>query len=148
MEGRKTSYETKLNILVIDGQGGMLGKQLVEAIRKTIPAAEIIAVGTNSTATSNMLKAGADNGATGENSVLVAARRADIIVGPIGIVIADSLLGEITPAMAIAIGGSDAKKVLIPMNKCSNIIVGVGSMSTSQMIAEAVQTIMAIVEIA
>ena len=148
MEGRKTSYEAKLNVLVIDGQGGMLGKQLVEAIRKTIPNAEITVVGTNSTATANMLRAGADNGATGENSVLVTARHADIIVGPIGIVIADSLLGEITPAMSTAIGRSEAKKVLIPMNKCNNIIVGVGSISTSQMIAEAIQTIRAIAGIA
>lgn len=148
MEGRKTSYEAKLNVLVIDGQGGMLGKQLVEAIRKTIPDAEITVVGTNSTATANMLRAGADNGATGENSVLVTARHADIIVGPIGIVIADSLLGEITPAMSTAIGRSEAKKVLIPMNKCNNIIVGVGSISTSQMIAEAIQTIRAIAGIA
>lgn len=94
-----------------------------------------------------MLKAGADNGATGENPVIVAVRTADIIVGPIGIVIADSLLGEVTPKMAEAIGSSSAKKVLIPVNKCDNIIVGVGTKSTSALIAEAIDTIRMVAEI-
>ena len=75
-------------VLIIDGQGGMLGKQMVEAVRKLIPDAQIIAVGTNVAATNSMLKAGADNGATGENAVIVCARTADIIVGPVGIAIA------------------------------------------------------------
>ena len=140
-EKRRFSEENTLNVLVIDGQGGMLGKQMVEAVRKLIPDAEITAVGTNTMATASMLKAGADNGATGENSVIVAVRSADIIVGPIGIVIADSLLGEITPRMAAAIGSSNAKKVLLPVNKCNNIIVGVGNKSTSSLIAEAIETI-------
>lgn len=140
-EKRRLSDENTLNVLVVDGQGGMLGKQMVEAVRKMIPYAEITAIGTNSMATANMLKAGADNGATGENSVIVAVRDADIIVGPIGIVIADSLLGEITPKMAAAIGSSSAKKVLLPVNKCSNIIVGVGNKSTSSLIAEAIEII-------
>ena len=145
MEGKRiAANETKLkelSIVVIDGQGGMLGKQMVEAVRKMIPNAEITAIGTNTLATASMLKAGADNGATGENPVLVASRSADIIVGPIGIVIADSLLGEVTPAMAAAIGASPAKKILLPVNKCNNIIVGVGNKSTSALIAEAVETI-------
>ena len=128
-------------ILIIDGQGGMLGRQLVEAVRKAVPEAEITAVGTNSTATSNMLKAGAHQAATGENAVLVGVRRADIIAGPVGIVIADSLLGEITPAMATAAGQSDAYKILLPVNKCHNIIVGTGGHSTSEIIAEAVEKI-------
>ena len=91
-------------VLIIDGQGGLLGKQMVAACKKVLPSAEITAVGTNTMATAAMLKAGATNGATGENAVIVGARRADIIVGPVGIAIADSLLGEITPAMATAIG--------------------------------------------
>lgn len=128
-------------ILIIDGQGGLLGKQLVETIRKLIPEAEITAVGTNPTATTNMLKAGAANGATGENAVKVCARSADIIVGPIGIAIADSLLGEITPDMAVAIGQSNAKKVLIPINKCNNIIAGIGDKSTSELITDAIDKI-------
>ena len=128
----------KKKILIIDGQGGMLGKQLVEAVRKAVPQAEITAVGTNSTATASMLKAGAHQGATGENSVLVGVRRADIIAGPIGMVIADSLLGEITPAMAAAIGSSDAYKILLPVNRCHNIVIGTGGKSTSELIAEAI----------
>ncbi len=128
-------------ILIIDGQGGMLGKQLVEALRKAVPAAEITAVGTNSTATSNMLKAGAHQAATGENAVLVGVRRADIVAGPVGIVIADSLLGEITPAMAMAAGQSDAYKVLLPVNRCNNIIIGTSGRTTSELIAEAVEKI-------
>ena len=142
MERRKTTgNEAELNVLVVDGQGGMVGKQMVEAVRKMIPDAAITAVGTNTLATASMLKAG-------ENSVVVAVRSADIIVGPIGIVIADSLLGEITPKMAEAIGSSLAKKVLIPVNKCNNIIVGVGSRSTSSLIAEAIETIRQIAGIA
>ncbi|MCI8348861.1 MAG: DUF3842 family protein [Firmicutes bacterium] len=128
-------------VLIIDGQGGMLGKQMVEAVRKLIPDAQIIAVGTNVAATNSMLKAGADNGATGENAVIVCARTADIIVGPVGIAIADSLLGEITPAMAVAVGQSNAKKVLIPVNKCNNIIVGIGDKKTSDLIQEAIEKI-------
>lgn len=136
-----------LKILVVDGQGGMVGKQMVEAIKRMIPTAEVTAVGTNTTATASMLKAGADNGATGENPVIVAVRTADIIVGPVGIVISDSLLGEVTPKMAEAIGSSPAKKVLIPVNKCNNIIVGVGMKSTSSLIAEAIDTIRMIAEV-
>ena len=128
-------------ILIIDGQGGLLGKQLVEAIRKSVPDAEITAVGTNSIATSSMLKAGAHQGATGENAVLVAVRHADIIAGPVGMVIADSLLGEITPAMAAAVGSSDAVKLLLPVNKCSNVVIGAGGKSTSELIGEAVDRI-------
>ena len=128
-------------ILIIDGQGGLLGKQLVEAIRKTVPDAEITAVGTNSIATSSMLKAGAHQGATGENAVLVAVRHADIIAGPVGMVIADSLLGEITPAMAAAVGSSDAVKLLLPVNKCNNVVIGAGGKSTSELIEEAVYRI-------
>ena len=122
-------------VLIIDGQGGLLGKQMVEAVRKLIPEAEITAVGTNPMATTSMLKAGATNGATGENAVIVGARNADIIVG---IAIADSLLGEITPAMAVAVGQSGAKKVLIPVNKCNNIVVGTEGKSTSDLISEAI----------
>lgn len=128
-------------ILIIDGQGGLLGRQLVEAIRKAVPDAEITAVGTNSIATSNMLKAGAHQGATGENAVLVAVRHADIIAGPVGMVIADSLLGEITPAMAAAVGSSDAIKLLLPVNKCNNVVIGTGGKSTSELIGEAVEKI-------
>ena len=133
------SQQVKKNILVIDGQGGMLGKQMVEAVRKLIPDAEITAVGTNTMATAAMLKAGADRGATGENSVIVCSKTADIIVGPVGIVIADSLLGEITADMAAAVGRSQAYKILLPVNKCNNIIIGVKGKSTSELIGEAIE---------
>ena len=92
-----------MKILVIDGQGGRMGKALVETLRRRGFSGEILAVGTNSAATAAMLKAGADEGATGENPVVVASRRADVILGPMGIIAANSLLGEITPAMALAV---------------------------------------------
>lgn len=128
-----------MNILVIDAQGGGLGRQLVASIKKEFPQAEITAVGTNTLATSNMLKAGADHGATGENAVAVGCRRADVIIGPVGIVIADSMYGEITSAMAAAVGQSDVKKLLIPMNQCNNIIVGVKNTSMSVMIEAVIE---------
>ena len=134
------------NVLIIDGQGGQLGRQMVEAVRRLIPEAQITAVGTNALATSAMLKAGADRGATGENSVVVCTRDADIIVGPVGIVIADSLLGEITPKMAVAVGQSPAKKILLPVNKCNNIIIGVDGKTTSELIDDAIAKIKAISE--
>lgn len=113
-----------MKIMVMDGQGGRMGKSVVEQIRARFPEEEILAIGTNSIATAAMLKAGADAGATGENPAIVGCRTADIIIGPMGIVIADSLLGEITPKMAVAIGQSEAKKVLIPVNRCQHFVVG------------------------
>ena len=130
-----------MHILVIDGQGGGIGKQLVEEIRKALPEALITAAGTNSIATSAMIKAGADNGATGENAVIVGCRNADIIAGPMGIVIADSLLGEITPAMAAAVGQSPALRILLPVNRCKNLIIGIADMDISTMIKKAVEEI-------
>lgn len=123
-----------MNILIIDGQGGGIGKQLVAEIKTNCPDAEITAVGTNSMATAAMLKAGADNIATGENAVLVGCRNADVIIGPIGIVIADSLFGEITPAMAVAVGQSKAKRILIPVNHCDNIVAGGTDLSMSRLL--------------
>ena len=123
-----------MNILVIDAQGGGFGKQLVSAIKKEFPQAELTAVGTNSVATAAMLKAGADRAATGENAVIVGARKADIIAGPIGIVIADSLCGEITPAMALAVAQSRAKRILMPFNHCDNVIVGVSDLSVGRLV--------------
>ena len=126
-----------MNILVIDAQGGGLGRQVI-SLTKGIENAHIIAVGTNSAATSAMLKAGADEAATGENSVVVACRKADVIVGPIGIVIADAMLGEITPVMALAVTRSRAKRILVPFNHCDTYIAGIGSFSTRQLIEDAV----------
>ncbi len=129
------------NILVIDGQGGGVGKQLITAIKQALPHAFITAVGTNSSATMSMLKAGADEAATGENPVLVACRKADVIVGPVGIVIADSMLGEITPKMALAISQSQAKRILVPFNQCGNLVVGVSRASAASLIQAAVEEI-------
>lgn len=130
-----------MKILVVDAQGGGFGKQLVSLIRQEIPEAEIMAVGTNSVASTAMLKAGAHHAATGENAVIVGARKADIILGPIGIVIADSLYGEITPAMALSIAQSNAKRILIPSNHCDNIIAGVSDLSVGRLISAAVSEI-------
>ena len=123
-----------MNILVIDAQGGGIGRQLVTAIKVNWPDAVITAVGTNSAATSAMLKAGADHAATGENATVVNSRKAYVIIGPIGIVIADALFGEITPRMAAAVAQSDAKRLLIPVNHCDNIVVGVSDLNLSRLI--------------
>lgn len=134
------------NVLVIDGQGGGLGRQLVAAIAAACPEAELTAVGTNSLAANAMLKAGAARAATGENAVVVNCRHADIIVGPIGIVIADALLGEITPAMAAAVCQSGAKRVLVPINHCENYVVGVPEQPVSQLVSAAAQKVKALCE--
>ena len=130
-----------MNILIIDAQGGGFGKQLITALKREFPEIEITAVGTNSVATGAMLKAGADHAATGENAVFVGARKADIIAGPIGIVIADSLYGEITPAMALAVAQSNAKRILIPFNHSDNIIAGGSDLSVGKLIQSAVEEI-------
>lgn len=123
-----------MDLLVIDAQGGGIGKQVVAAVKREFPQLKVTAVGTNSAATSAMLKAGADEAATGENPVVVCCRRADLIVGPIGIVIADALLGEITPKMAAAVGQSRARRILIPVNHCDNRIVGVPDLSVGKLV--------------
>ena len=128
-------------VLIIDGQGGNMGRQLVEQLLlQSSITLDITVVGTNAIATANMLKASARvQGATGENAVIVAARKADVIVGPVGIVMADALLGEITPTMANAVAQSNAYKVLLPVNKCNHFIVGVQDASMSQLVQQAVQ---------
>ena len=134
-----------MQVLVIDGQGGGLGRQLVSAIKERFPKIEVLAVGTNSMATAAMLRAGADQAATGENSVVVAPSRAEVILGPIGIVIADSMMGEITPRMAVAIGQSHAKRILIPVNHCDNIIVGVAESSMTRNVQNAMTALEALI---
>ena len=114
-----------MKIVIIDGQGGKMGSAVVAQLRASCPGISLVAIGTNSTATASMMKAGADFGATGENPVVVACRDADIIIGPLGIVIADSLMGEITPAIAASIGSSPAHRILIPVNShCRHTLVG------------------------
>ena len=135
-----------MNILLLDGHGGQLGVQLVKEITARFPEASLTAIGTNAVATAAMLKAGAKTAATGENPVIVACRKADIIIGPIGIVIADSLFGEITPKMALAIAQADATRILIPMNKCENLVAGVKGQGTAELIADAVEKLRGILE--
>ena len=130
-----------MKIMVIDGQGGRMGKMIVEQVKSVFPKDEVLAIGTNSIATAAMLKAGADAGATGENPAIVGSRTADLIIGPMGIVIADSLLGEITPKMALAVAQSNAKRILIPFNHCENIIAGVSDLSVGKLIQSAVEEI-------
>ena len=123
-----------MKIIVIAGQGGKIGRTVIEQLKKRFPDQELLAIGTNSIATSSMLKAGASQGATGENPILVASRDADIIIGPIAIVMADSLLGEITPSMANAVSASRAYKILIPTNRCNHYIAGCQEVSLSDAI--------------
>lgn len=108
-----------LLVVVVDGQGGGMGRGLVESIKKKWPKLHVRAVGTNSLATSAMLRAGADDGATGENAVVFNARQADLLLGPIGILTPNGLLGEVSPAMAGAVGASEAVKILLPSQRCS-----------------------------
>ena len=132
-------------ITIIDGQGGKVGKTIIEQLKKRHPSQEIYAIGTNSIATAAMLKAGADYGATGENPCIVNAQDSDIIIGPIGIIIANALLGEITPAIATAIGASKAYKILIPTNKCNHYIVGCSENNLSdniRMVCEKVDSLL------
>ena len=127
-----------MKLVVIDGQSGRTGALLVERVRAAGLPLELLAVGTNAIATAAMMKAGAQRGATGENPVLVACRDAAIIAGPIGILMADALMGEITPAMAVAVGQSRAQKVLLPVNSnCGKIVVGVRDLTLSQIMDEA-----------
>ena len=128
-----------MKVLIIDGQGGGLGRQLVAAVKERFPEIEVLAVGANSTATGAMLRAGSDLAATEENAVRVESRRPDVIMGPIGIVIADAMLGEITPVMAAAAGQSEAKRILLPVGQCDNIIAGVRDMPMAKMVQEAVE---------
>ena len=134
-----------MNIAIIDGQGGQIGAQLVKEITTRFQNVNLTAIGTNAVATAAMLKAGAKNAASGENPVLVACRKADVIIGPIGIVIADSLLGEITEKMALAISRADAVRILIPLNKCENLVAGVPDLNTGALIADAISKLNSII---
>lgn len=135
-----------MNIVVIDGQGGQLGAQLIKEIILNFPNEKLTAIGTNAVATAAMLKAGAKQAATGENPVLVACRKADVIIGPIGIVIADSLLGEVTAKIAIAVGQANAVRILIPLNKCENLVAGVTNLNMAVLIADAMAKLRSVFE--
>ena len=135
-----------MEILVVDGQGGRIGQQLARAILARFPAAEVRGVGTNSMATAALIKGGAAQAATGENALKVACRTADVILGPVGIAVADALLGEITPAMAAAVGQSRARKILVPMNQCDIYVAGVEELPLSRLLDRAVDRLAALLE--
>ena len=135
-----------MKVVVIDGQSGRMGQLFIERARMASLSCEIIAVGTNPLATVTMLKAGASDGATGENSVLVACRTADVIVGPIGILSVDSFMGEISPAIAVAVGQSRAQKLLLPVNQCNNIVVGTQRLTLSKLMDEAVKLLCSLLD--
>lgn len=128
-----------MKIMVMDGQGGGVGRSLVEELHAKYPEAELIAVGTNATATSNMMRGGTAIGATGENAVVYNSSRVDVIVGPIGIIMANAMLGEITPRMAEAVASSDVPILLIPMSRCNVQVMGVGERKLTENIREAVE---------
>lgn len=130
--------EKVCRIVVIDGQGGGIGRMLVEEIKKRLPNAIVTAVGTNGAATAAMMKGGADEAATGENAVVTASRNADFIAGPVGIISADAMIGEVTKKMAVAVGRSAAKKILIPVNRCQIAVAGVRGGGPAEFVAEAV----------
>lgn len=130
-------------ILVVDGQGGGIGSQLVKQLRPCLPGnCELIGVGTNVLATNAMLKAGAGHGATGENAVVFNAARADVILGPIGVVMANGILGEVSPKMATAISGADAKKILIPSSNCGIYVAGTEDCRLEEYLRRAVQVVL------
>ena len=130
-----------MNIAVVDGQGGGMGRSIAERVSAEVPEAELVVVGTNAAATANMLRGGKAQGATGENAVLYNCTRADVVVGPIGVFFANSMLGEVTPAMAQALAGCGAEKIAIPVSKCHINIVGMAETSLSSYIGEAVRII-------
>ncbi|MGI5962612.1 MAG: DUF3842 family protein [Lawsonibacter sp.] len=135
-----------MKLVIIDGQGGRLGKLLVEGVKARLPQAQVYALGTNSIATATMLKAGADFGATGENPVVRNVIDADAVLGPIGIVVANAILGEVTPEMAKAVGSCRAKKFLIPMNSCGVVVSGVKESPLSNYVAQAIEDMMQTLE--
>ena len=148
-EGRHRAYfitekdKDKMKILVIDGQGGRIGRGIIEQLIRGGFDGEIIAVGTNSFAAEAMMKAGAARGAAGENPVAVNAQEADIITGPVGIIAANSLMGEVTPRMAYSVAASRAKKVLVPVNRCNVVMAGTEELSLNEYIARAAAIILA-----
>ena len=131
--------EKTRRVLVLDGQGGGIGAQLTRLLANQLPAGwELLAVGTNVMATGAMLKAGASQGATGENAVIHNAARADLILGPIGMIMANGIMGEVSPAMASAVSGSEAVKILIPTATCGIFVAGTEDLRLEEYLRRAV----------
>ena len=130
-----------MRIAVVDGQGGGIGRAIVEKLKAALTNVEIVALGTNSAATGQMLRAGADDGATGENAIVHNMKSVDVVVGVIAIINANSMMGELSPKMAQAIGESRAFKVLLPINRCNIHVVSVEEVALSVHLDNAVKTI-------
>ena len=126
-----------VKVLVIDGQGGGVGKRLVAALKERMPGQPVIALGTNVQATTAMLRAGADSGATGESAIRYQCKTADVILGVSGILHANAMMGEISPGIAAAVSLSDGQKVLVPLECCGLRIAGVGKQPLDSLIREA-----------
>ena len=127
-------------VLILDGQGGGVGSQLVKLLKPRLSGGcRLLCVGTNVAATAAMLKAGAAQGATGENAVVYNAARADVILGPIGVVLANGILGEVSPAMAAAVSGAGAVKILIPSASCGVYVAGVEELRLEDYLHRAVE---------
>lgn len=135
-----------MKIVVMDAQGGGVGRLLVEGLKQALPQQPLIAVGTNALATSAMLRAGAEQGATGENAVVVCAAQADVLLAPLGMVLCNAMLGEVTPAMATAIGSSPAQRVFIPISRCHTAIAGLPGVSLAEAVQDAVRRVVELVE--
>ncbi len=128
-----------MNIVVMDGQGGGIGASVIKGIRDSLGVEiEILALGTNSIATSRMMKSGANRGATGENAIIQTCRKADVITGPLAIIMANSMMGEVTPKMSEAVCSSNAEKILIPLTQENVSIVGVQGEPLPHMVIKAV----------
>ena len=127
-----------MKVVIIDAQGGGMGRMLTEQLKKALPGQTVIALGTNALATAAMLKAGADQGATGENAIRITAESADLILAPIGMLLCDGILGEVTDVMAAAIGRSKAHKILVPSARCGITVAGTATLPMSEYISQAV----------
>lgn len=130
-----------MNIAVVDGQGGGIGRAIVDKVKRAFPDLNVLALGTNSVATGQMLRAGADDGATGENAIIHNMNHVDVVIGVIGILNANSMMGELSPAMAAAIGGSHTYKILLPINRCHIHVVSVEELSVSEHVDNAVKAL-------
>ncbi|WP_434073335.1 DUF3842 family protein [Moorella naiadis (nom. illeg.)] len=129
-----------MRIAVIDGQGGGIGKHITVRLRQELPPeVEILALGTNAAATVAMLKAGANEGATGERAILYNVPRVDVITGSLAVILADAMLGELTPTMAAAVAASPARKILLPVNRSGVEIIGVTTEPLPHLIEALVQ---------
>jgi len=135
-----------MKVVVIDGQSGHLGQLIVEEIVKRKLNCSLYGIGTNCIATSLMMKSGASFGATGENPIIVNVKDADVIIGPIGIICADALLGEITSSIAISVGQAKAIKLLLPYNHCNNQVVGVEKLSMNELVKRSIDELSKIIK--